>query len=66
MICKSNIQRTSIRTQSKLLQEQNKFRYIAAINIKIIKKNRAIISNTPKNFSTLLRKLAGWPAHLSG
>jgi hypothetical protein len=38
------------------LQEQNNFKYIATINIKIIKGNRAIISYTPKNLSTLLRK----------
>jgi hypothetical protein len=39
------------------LQEKNNFRYVAAINIKIIKRNRAIISYTPKKFSTLLRKV---------
>jgi hypothetical protein len=72
MLSKNNIYRTSIRTQSKILQEQNNFRYIAAINIKIIKRNRAIISYTPKKFSTLLRKsfavlgFCGYPSLPSG
>jgi hypothetical protein len=57
MLSKSNIYRISIGTQTKLLQEQNNFRYIAAINIKFIKRNRAIISYTPKKFSTILRKV---------
>jgi hypothetical protein len=39
-----------------MLQEQNYIIDIATINIKIIKGSRAIVSHTPKNFSTFGRK----------
>jgi hypothetical protein len=57
MLCKSHIHRASISTSSKLLQEQNYFRDITTINIKIIKGSRTIVSHTPKNYSTFIEKV---------